>query len=62
MYLLHSLLVPFKFLYSKILKGIKNLEPNKIRDLNGKRTDGIQVMRKLVKVIQGKDVVGKNVA
>ena len=44
------------------MKGIKNLEPNKIRDLNGKRTDGIQVMRKLVKVIQGKDEVGKNVA
>ena len=62
MYLLHSLLLPFKFLNSKILKGIKNLEPNKIRDLNGKRTDGIQVMRKLVKVIQGKDEVGKNVA
>ena len=37
------------------LKGIKNLELNKRRGLNGKRIDGIQVMIKLAKVIQGKD-------
>ena len=37
------------------LKGIKNLELNKRRGLNRKRIDGIQVMRKLAKVIQGKD-------
>ena len=35
------------------------MELNKRRELNGKRTDGIQVMRKLVKVIQGKDEEGK---
>lgn len=41
------------------LKGIKNQELNKRRELNGKRIDGIQVMRKLAKVIQGKDEGGK---